>query len=102
LTYHPYPRSLYRKVEHGLPEMNFDGVQCEMLTVESEEEENSAKKDGWYNSPAEAGNGGAVKADPAPAKPKSELADLRSAYKAKFGKNPSPKATVAQLREKLA
>lgn len=56
-----YPRSLYRQRDDVGPEFEFDGIKCEMLTVESAEEEAAAKREGWHNSPAEAGK-------PAPAK----------------------------------
>lgn len=39
---------------------------------------------------------------PAAEKPASELGAARADYKAKFGKNPSPKWDVAAIREKLA
>ena len=51
-TYQPYPRSLYRREEGAI---EYNGVPCKMRTVESEEEEAAAKKDGWRGSPEEAG-----------------------------------------------
>lgn len=50
-----HPRSMYRQRDDVGDEYEFDGIRCEMLTVDSEEEEAAAKKDGWHNSPAEAG-----------------------------------------------
>lgn len=44
----------------------------------------------------------APKAPPKPAKPKSELAALREAFKAATGKNPSPRATADQLKAAIA
>lgn len=65
MTHQPYPRSLYRQRDDVGPEFEFDGVRCEMLTVESEDEEAAARKDGWHSSPAKAG---APAPAPAPAK----------------------------------
>lgn len=62
MAHKDYPRSLYRQRDDVGPDFEFDGVRCEMLTVESEEEEAAARKDGWRNSPAEAGK--LAKAEP--------------------------------------
>jgi hypothetical protein len=53
--YQPYPRSLYRRKDGVSEECVFDGVPCEMMDVHSEAQEAEAKKHGWRNSPAEAG-----------------------------------------------
>lgn len=55
MTFQPYPRSLYRRKEGVAEHYVFDGVPCEMLTVHSESQEAEAKKQGWCNSPEEAG-----------------------------------------------
>jgi hypothetical protein len=49
--YQPYPRSLYRKREGAHV---YNGVPCDVLTVASAEAEETAKAQGWRNSPEEA------------------------------------------------
>lgn len=103
MSYEPYPRSLYRQVESGHPEMKFDGVQCEMLTVESEEEEAAAKKAGWHNSPAEAGGAKPAKAPKAEEKHEDDpRVPLRAEYTALAGKKPFTGWSAEQLSEKIA
>jgi len=56
---------------------------------------------GWVDHPSKVGAPAAETA-PAAEKQRTPLAEARIAYKAKFGKAPSPRATLEDLNAKLA
>lgn len=84
MTYIPYPRSLYRTTDNPLAEV-YNDVRCDVLTVDSAEEEAAAKKEGWFNSPAEADKGNEARSPehlqpkPEPAKPVTAAPKRRKA-----------------------